>query len=145
MRKLFLLLAGFVPAFFAFAQVPDGYYDSADGLGFEELQQALHNIIDDHTVLSYDDLWSAFYDTDPRPDNPNIVWDMYSDNPYGAEPYTFTFGTDQCGNYSGEGSCYNREHSFPKSWYNDGYPMYTDLVQLVPTDGYVNGMRGNLA
>ncbi|MFO7878764.1 MAG: endonuclease, partial [Bacteroidales bacterium] len=64
---------------------------------------------------------------------------------YGAEPYTFTFGTDQCGNYSGEGSCYNREHSFPKSWYNDGYPMYTDLVQLVPTDGYVNGMRGNLA
>ncbi|MCF8346464.1 MAG: endonuclease, partial [Bacteroidales bacterium] len=53
------------------------------------------------------------------------------------------FVSDQCGNYSGEGSCYNREHSFPKSWFNDGSPMYTDLFHLYPTDGYVNGKRGN--
>src|SRR6056297_1552722 len=145
MKHLTFLMAGIMLAFFATAQAPDGYYDSAEGLGFEQLQQALHDIIDNHTQLSYDDLWSAFYDTDPRPDNSSLVWDMYSDNPFGSEPYTYTFGTDQCGNYSGEGSCYNREHSFPKSWYNDGYPMYTDLVQLVPTDGYVNGMRGNFA
>ena len=46
-------------------------------------------------------------------------------------------------NYKKEGDCYNREHSMPKSWFNDETPMYTDLVHLVPTDGYVNGKRGN--
>jgi endonuclease I len=129
----------------AFAQIPDGYYDGTEGLFGEDLQQALHSIIDNHNSLSYDELWIAFEDTDPRPDNSNLVYDMYSDNPNGSEPYTYTFGSDQCGNYSGEGSCYNREHSWPKSWFNEGSPMYTDLVHLVPTDGYVNRMRGNLA
>ena len=31
----------------------------------------------------------------------------------------------------------------PKSWFNDAYPMYTDLFHLYPTDGYVNNRRGN--
>jgi len=66
------------------------------------------------------------------------VWDMYSDVPGGTPAYYFTFGDDQCGNYSGEGDCYNREHSFPKSWYGDVLPMNTDLFHLYPTDGWVN-------
>jgi endonuclease I len=49
----------------------------------------------------------------------------------------------QCGNYKVEGDCYNREHSFPKSWFNDQYPMYTDIHHLFATDGKVNNMRGN--
>lgn len=68
---------------------------------------------------------------------------MYSDIPGGTPPYEYTFVDDQCGNYSGEGSCYNREHSFPKSWFNDASPMVTDLFHIVPTDGYVNGQRSN--
>lgn len=136
-------MAGFMLAIQVFGQIPGGYYDSAQGLYETQLQQALHNIIDNHESLSYDNLWDAFYDTDPRPENSNLVYDMYSDNPNGPEPYTYTFGEDQCGNYSGEGSCYNREHSWPKSWFNDASPMYTDLVHLVPTDGYVNGRRSN--
>ncbi len=123
-----------------FAQ-PAGYYTSADGKTGEELQQALHDIIDDHTVKSYDYLWTAFYTTDERADG--FVWDMYSDNPEGTNPYDYTFGTEQCGNYSGEGSCYNREHSFPKSWFGDIPPMNSDLFHLYPTDGYVNGKRSN--
>ena len=55
----------------------------------------------------------------------------------------FTFTSDQCGTYKNEGDCYNREHSFPKSWFNDASPMYTDLFHLYPTDGKVNGMRSN--
>jgi len=120
---------------------PAGYYDTTEGKAGSELQQVLHDIIDEHTVLSYSALWDAFRTTDDRPDG--TVWDMYSDVPGGDEPYVYTFGTDQCGNYSGEGSCYNREHSFPKSWFDDASPMYTDLFHLYPTDGYVNGKRGN--
>jgi endonuclease I len=120
---------------------PAGYYTPAEGKQGEALQQALHAIIDDHTVLSYSELWTAFRSTDKRADG--TVWDMYSDRPGGPPPYIFYFGSDQCGNYSGESSCYNREHSFPKSWFNDDSPMNTDLFHIYPTDGYVNGKRSN--
>lgn len=121
---------------FLFAQVPPGYYNSASGLSGQALQTALHNIIDDHTVKSYDYIWTAFQATDVN--GSGKVWDMYSN-------CTFTFVSDQCGNYANECDCYNREHSFPASWFNDGSPMYSDLFQLVPTDGKVNGYRGNYA
>ncbi len=137
---LFLFLLSF-SSFLVTAQAPSGYYDDAEGLAGENLKTALHNIINNHNVESYDDLWTDFQSTDKKPNG--YVWDMYSDVPGGTPAYDYTFGTDQCGNYSGEGSCYNREHSFPKSWFNDASPMYTDLFHLYPTDGYVNGQRGN--
>lgn len=123
------------------AQPPQGYYDAAAGKQGTALQQALHDIIDNHTAVSYNTLWTSFKTTDKKPNGK--VWDMYSDIPGGTPPYEFTFSNDQCGSYSGEGDCYNREHSWPKSWFNDGNPMYTDLFHLVPTDGYVNGRRSN--
>jgi endonuclease I len=52
-------------------------------------------------------------------------------------------GSKQCGNYGKEGDCYNREHSIPKSWFNDKAPMINDFHHLVPTDGYVNNRRSN--
>ncbi|MBU1369828.1 MAG: endonuclease [Bacteroidetes bacterium] len=123
------------------AQPPSGYYDSAEGLYEEALRASLHNIIDNHNVRSYSQLWSDFELTDKKPNGK--VWDMYSDQPGGTPAYEYTFFSDQCGNYSGEGSCYNREHSWPKSWFGDASPMYTDLFHLIPTDGYVNGRRSN--
>lgn len=122
-------------------QIPENYYAPAENLSSYELKTALYQIIKDHTVRSYTSLWTYFEDTDQK--NDGTVWDMYSDIPGGTPSYAFTFFTDQCGNYSGEGDCYNREHSFPKSWFGDASPMYTDLFHLYPTDGYVNGMRGN--
>ena len=136
---LFCLLA----SCFVRAQVPSGYYNAADNQGGQALRYALYSIIKNHSSLSYSALWDAFYSTDARPDN-GKVWDIYSDNPTGNTAYYFTFGSDQCGNYSGEGDCYNREHSVPKSWFNDQAPMYTDLFHLYPTDGWVNNKRGNL-
>lgn len=124
-------------------QIPPGYYNSAAGLTGNALRVALHDIIDGHSSQSYDALWSHFYSTDRKSNNK--VWDMYSDVPGGTPAYEFTFYTNQCGNYNSEGDCYNREHSFPASWFNDGSPMYTDLFHLVPTDGYVNNMRGSYA
>ena len=126
------------------AQAPQGYYSSAEGLSGEALRTALYNIIKTHNSVSYNDLWQSFYTTDVRPDN-GKVWDIYSDRPGSTPSYYFTFGSDQCGNYSGEGDCYNREHSVPKSWFGGSVaPMYTDLFHLYPTDGYVNSKRSNL-
>jgi len=142
MKSLFsTLLVTLILTLNSYAQAPQGYYDPAAGLFGTALQQALHDIIDDHNVLSYDELWSAFQSTDKKSNGK--VWDMYSDIPGGTPPYQYTFGSDQCGSYNGEGDCYNREHSWPKSWFNDKSPMYSDLFHLYPTDGYVNNKRSN--
>ncbi len=124
-----------------FSQIPPGYYDPATGKTGVDLQAALHDIIKGHTVQSYSFLWTAFETTDDKPNGE--VWDMYSDIPGSNPPYAFQFGLDQCGNYSGEGDCYNREHSWPKSWFNDLAPMNSDLFHIYPTDGYVNNKRDN--
>ena len=143
LRIVFSVLFLFT-ATIAFAQAPAGYYAAAEGKSGEMLRTALHNIIKTHSSVSYSELWLSFQTTDVRPDN-GKVWDMYSDRPGGTPSYYFTFISDQCGNYSGEGDCYNREHSVPKSWFGGSVaPMYTDLFHLIPTDGFVNSKRSNL-
>ena len=79
-----------------FAQPPAGYYSSAAGLSGEQLKTALYNIINDHDVISYDGLWTAFQTTDVRTDGK--VWDMYSN-------CNFTFVSNQRGNFSVERDC----------------------------------------
>lgn len=124
-------------------QPPPGYYNSAEGLSGPALRQALSNIISPHSVLANAVIWQAFELTDTKPDG--TVWDMYSDVAGGTPPYQYQFGVDQCGTYTGEGDCFNREHTFPQSWYNSAVPMSTDLFHLYPADAWVNQQRGNLA
>ncbi len=119
-------------------QIPAGYYDSAIGLSGSALRVALHNRIKNHTVGSYSAALTAFQTTDVKPNGK--VWDMYSDIPGGTPPYEYSFGQTGSGV---EGAGYNREHSFPSSWFNGDSPMYSDLWILYPTDAYVNGMRSN--
>lgn len=126
----------------AFGQPPPGYYDPAEGLTGDALKQALYGIIHSHNVHQYSDLWTDFQTTDVRDDGK--VWDIYSDVPDGVPPYSYTFGTDQCGTYNSEGDCYNREHSIPQTWFNGSVPMYTDLFHMYPVDGWVNNKRGEL-
>ncbi len=126
--------------FQTFAQGPNdtgSYYQPADGTKGKDLKTALWKIISNHEQHSYKQLWQDFYTTDRRDDGK--VWDMYSS----ATSYEMG-GPEQGANYKREGDSYNREHSFPKSWFDDAYPMYTDLHHIVPTDGYVNNRRGNL-
>lgn len=120
---------------------PAGYYSTAEGKTGASLQQALHDIIDNHIVLSYTSLPTHFQKTDRKSDG--TVWDMYSDIPGKTPAYVFVFNQDECGNYSREGDCFNREHSFPKSWFNDLSPMNSDINHIVPTDGWVNNKRAN--
>jgi len=122
------------------AQIPPGYYNSAQGLSGNILRTALYNIIKGHSAKSYASLWNHFQSTDNKS---GLVWDMYSDIPSGTASYVYQFGSDQCGSYGAEGDCFNREHSVPQSWFNSASPMYSDLFHIYPTDGYVNGQRSN--
>jgi len=124
-----------------FAQPPAGYYNGTEGLVGTALQAKLHNIIKNHQTVTYSSIYSHFQQTDKKPNN--TVWDMYSDVPAGTPPYLYHFNSDECGNYNSEGDCFNREHSWPSSWFNDQMPMRTDLFHIYPTDGYVNNKRSN--
>ena len=127
---------------FPFAPPPPGYYDPAEGKTGAALRAALHAIIDDHTVVPYADTWVSFATTDDKPNG--TVWDMYSDVPGGTPPYEYQFFVDQGGAGGQEGTGYNREHSWPQSWFGgDVPPMNSDLFQLYPTDNWVNNQRGS--
>jgi endonuclease I len=139
LKKIFTLLLLFPLATLA---QPTGYYNNALGLNGVQLRNALYNIIKNHNSLGYSNLWTQFSNTDAKPNGK--VWDIYSDKPGQTPPYQYTFGTDQCGNYNQEGDCYNREHTYPQSYFNSAEPMRSDLFQVYPTDGFVNGKRSDL-
>jgi endonuclease I len=142
---LFLLISTI-----GFAQVPSGYYDNAIGLEGYPLKSALKLIIDDasngngqpihDTSVTYGDLWDLYETSDVRADGK--VWEMYSD-------CDFTFITDQDMGSGGTNECdrFNREHSFPRSWFdgNQNIAIFADAFHVIPSDKKVNGIRGNLA
>ena len=59
------------------------------------------------------------------------------------DPHSFRKSLEQCGTYRAEGDCYNREHSFPQSWFGRAEPMNSDVHHIFAVDGYVNGIRSN--
>ncbi|MBV2223361.1 MAG: endonuclease [Cloacibacterium sp.] len=129
-----------------FSQIPTGYYDSAAGLSGAALKTKLSTIITNgHVDKGYAGLWTAYKttDIDKNYENDGSILDMYSENPSGTDPYKFIVTTDQCGTYSVEGDCYNREHVVPQSLFNQAAPMVSDLHHIRATDGKVNGMRSN--
>ena len=118
----------------ASAEAPSGYYDDCENRGGKSLLEALHSTITQHTTVSYSGLWDLYHTSDV--DDNGKIWDMYSTK-------RWTPGREQCGSYSKVGDCYNREHSLPKSWFNDASPMVSDAFHIYPTDGKVNGQRSN--
>lgn len=136
-RQTFFILY-LLAAMASWAQAPEGtgtYYQSADGKKGKALKTALFGIIQSPNVSSYKQLWECYKETDLKPNGK--IWDMYS-NMTDYDP-----DNDRAGSYSKEGDVFNREHSFPKSWFSEASPMYSDLFHVVPTDGYVNGRRSN--
>ena len=122
-------------AYTLWAQIPNGYYDAIEGKKDKDLKTALYQIISNNgfKVVGYSGLWDAYKDTDARPDGK--VWDMYSNTS------NFTFVTDQDKGSGGtiEGDKYNREHSFPQSWFEKASgDMKSDLFNVYPTDKLVN-------
>ena len=132
------------------SNLPPNYYNAATGLTCAPLKTALSTIITTGAIqLTYTPgVWTSYLKTDIKRNFENtrdIIWDMYSDRGPGQnEPYEYVYQVNQCGNYTQEGDCYNREHSFPQSWFVGGtYPMYSDINHLFPTDGKVNAVRSN--
>ena len=113
------------------ATVPVGYYNSIDGKRGQELKTAVHQLLKNHTVMTYSSLWYHFQSTDCHFENPNQVWDMYSN-------ITRYFRG------SSAVSGMNREHSFPKSWWGGTQvDAYTDLNHLYPSDADANLAKNN--
>ena len=144
MKRFFLLTSIFFFALSLFAKTVTPaaslptYYEDINGKSGKSLFDAVQKVTKEgYTSLGYDGLWGAFKTTDKKSNGK--VWDMYSD-------CSWTFGSDQCGSYSSECDCYNREHSIPKSWFGGSTSgPGCDIFHLVPTDGKVNGVRSNYA
>lgn len=133
MKRLFLALVLTLSTGVIFAQIPNDYYKNAEGKTSDELKNALHDIIKGHYVVSYADLLDAFAYTDC--DANNKIVDIYSNYHYSLN--------GNCGEYHEEGDCWNREHTWPQSWFNEKNGPRSDLFHVYPTDGYVNGRRSN--
>ena len=140
--------------------IPAGYYDPAAGLSCQNLKTALRNIITTgHIALSYstiDNVEIPVVDT-IRSDDAlrSIIWDVYSNNNAGPEPFEFNSSQNPSGGFCGgttggtEGVCWNKEHTFPRSWFKltaSSYqqPTEADLFLVRATDSKLNSNRGNI-
>lgn len=113
------------------AQIPPGYYDNADNMSGSTLKNALHDIIDDHTVIPHSssgyDTQAALEDLDEDPNNSSNVILIYS-------------------GYSVPKSSWpdwNREHTWPKSYGTEDGPAHTDMFHIYACDANVNSSRSN--
>ncbi len=110
MKNILLVVSFWLVSISLFAQVPAGYYNAAEGKSGSELKTALFNIIKNHNLRTYTELWTDFQTTDKRADGK--VWDIYSS-------CNLVYVTNQDDGSGGSTECdkYNREHSFPNSWF----------------------------
>ncbi len=124
--------------------LPNDYYQAAEGQSDSILKQRLHETIrggerykygsqSDQSVNLY--TWNGFRLTDSRPDG--TIWDMYS-------PYTHHFTYHDRG-----ASGMAIEHSFPKSWWgwnttkDETNFAYRDLFHLNPSEHRANGKKSD--
>lgn len=134
----------FLP-FFAFAQIPAGYYSGTENLSGYPLKTKLHEIISKKTYsYHYSDVIGLYANTDLDHyyENDGSILDIYSEKPNGPDAYNYNL-TQNISGASAEGQGWNREHGTPNSNFYSIYPMYSDLHYLIPTDAYVNQRRSN--
>ena len=119
----------------------EGYEQCEEAFGDrdkESLLTALRSYTSQGHAGEYGDLWDTYKTVYIREDGK--MFDYYSCTT------NYTPGKDQAGSYSKEGDVYNREHSIPKSWWGGAQSNQgADPYIVVPTDGYINGIRGNFS
>lgn len=134
MKKTLLIVASFFWGLALMAQIPEGYYSSAEGKYGDELKAALHNIIKDHKTYSYNALRDYLLrESDEDPSNSNNVILIYSGKSIPKDDF----------NAGGDG--WNREHVWAKSHgdFGTSRPAGTDAHHIRPCDVTVNSSRGN--
>lgn len=125
-----------------------------DGNRCSDLKADLSALINNHHIIPYSDrsfdVWDSHFTTDLRLDDANdqlIIWDMYTDNPGGNDVSEFIAGRDRDmgDEVDAEGFFYNREHSFPTSWWGGDIEtvQYSDIHYVIPVDKVVNAIRLN--
>lgn len=115
------------------SQVPAAYYTEADGLKSRELKKALGQIVRQHTVFGYGELWYRYEKTDVVPGTTDQVFDYYS-------PIVHHF--------TGTGAApsgMNKEHACPQSWWGSGAASnaYSDLFNVMPSEVDANNAKSN--
>ncbi len=127
---------------FGFSQIPDDYYNSAEGLSGPSLKTALNNIISGHTSFPYTDFqtdcWDILKETDKDPNNPDNVILLYTG-----------WSVNAAQEYNNENG-WSREHVWAKSrgilytgFGSEDDIAATDVHHLRPADITVNSARNN--
>lgn len=140
--------------------IPEGYYDSIDGLEGDLLKAALNDIITDHTEYPYTDdetdVWDLLKILDEDPDNPDNVLLFYSDYSWYKDCQDTTNPPEFC-EMEIEGELktieWNREHVWSKSRgdfeIKEGTTSvlamgaHTDLHHLVAEERTMNSIKNN--
>ena len=112
-------------------QMPEGFYNSANGTKDNELKTTLKSLVRKRTAISYgDETWEVFYYSDRNVEG--YCMDMYCD--------TWNKFTTPGEKVSG---C-NIEHSFAKSWWGGAEnDAYKDCYHLNPSNSTANSARSN--
>lgn len=115
------------------SQPADDYYLPIDGKKGRELKVALGDVIRQHTVFNYGELWYHYQVTDVVPETENQVFDYYS-------PVVHYF--------TGTGAApdgMNKEHACPQSWWGSGAicDAYSDLFNVMPSEVNANSAKAN--
>lgn len=119
------------------AQIPEGYYDSTEGLTGDQLKTSLYHIIKNHVEFPYTspgtDVWDILKETDRDTLDADKVTLFYSG-----------WSADASQEYN-NGRGWTREHVYAKSHGDFGISKGagTDIHHLKPADVSVNSARNN--
>ena len=129
--KYFLV---FIFTFYSVSLLAQSYYQNVNTESSITLRNSLHNLIDNHTVASYNSCKNHLKNTDKDPNNPNNVVLIYKQNSIPQDDFASNSEVD----------FWNREHVWAKSLggFTSG-PAYSDLHHLKPADNTVNTSKGN--
>ena len=127
--------------------IPQGYYQEANGMAGEDLKQTIHQIISNHVFFPYTssstDTWDILQQSDQDPENNDNILLVYTGR---SQEKGYRDGCNCYSNYENgtQSNSWNREHVWPKS---HGFPdvddvAYTDVHNLKPCDRSVNASRG---
>lgn len=133
---------------------PGTYYNSIDtNQTCAALKTLLfHLIASNTTVIPYASVDNYYNLTDMKPAESgggDVIVDRYcSENPYGLDYCSFRYPSGFCLTTPSDTSpcvCYNKEHTFPKSWFGgvNVYPMYSDMHVIWPADNRINYYKDN--
>ena len=120
------------------------YYSNSQNLYGTELRLQLHNLIDDHTIISYSNCITALKESDQASNNSNFIRLVYKNTTIDKNNFAYDIDNPINLNY------WNREHVWAKylgdfglyGEYEDN-PAHTDLHNLKPSDMSINSDRGN--